>query len=62
MAIRLAIFYYGGSWLDKKLGTEPWLAAAGILLAIGLSFHHLITELLKSNGGRTEGSSKKNGE
>ncbi|KUK11108.1 MAG: hypothetical protein XD50_0553 [Clostridia bacterium 41_269] len=58
MAIRLAIFYYLGRWADEKLGTNPWLTLVGILLAIGMSFHHLITEFSKLNsggGGGTEG-------
>ncbi|NLO89361.1 MAG: AtpZ/AtpI family protein [Clostridia bacterium] len=50
MAIRLAIFYYLGRWADRKLGTEPWLTLLGILLAIGMSFHHLITEFIKVDG------------
>lgn len=49
MALRLAIFYYAGNWVDTKLGTEPWVAFAGILLAIGMSFHHLITEMMGVN-------------
>ncbi|HHX95499.1 MAG TPA: AtpZ/AtpI family protein [Clostridia bacterium] len=49
MALRLAIFYYGGNWIDGKLGTKPWFAFAGILLAIGLSFHHLLTEMISTN-------------
>ena len=47
MAIRLVIGYYGGQWLDEKLGTDPWITLVGILLAIGLSFHHLISEFSK---------------
>lgn len=58
LAIRLAIFYYGGNWLDRKLGTEPWFAFSGILLAIGLSFHHLITEMMGTKKrGRTDNTS-----
>jgi len=28
-----------GWWLDKKLGTGPWLLVAGALLGIGLGFY-----------------------
>jgi len=51
MAIRLALGFYGGQWLDRRLGTDPWFTLAGVLLAIGLSFHHLITEFSKVNSG-----------
>jgi hypothetical protein len=54
LALRLFIFYYGGDWVDRKLGTEPWIAFAGILLAIGLSFYQLINEMA---GDKTGGSS-----
>jgi len=58
MALRLLIFYYGGNWVDSKLDTEPWFAFSGILLAIGLSFYHLITEMMGTkNGGSTDNTS-----
>ncbi len=30
----LAGGYYGGCWLDKKFGTEPWLLVASLLLCL----------------------------
>lgn len=63
MALRLAIFYYGGNWVDGKLGTEPWFAFSGVLLAVGLSFHHLITEMMgNTKGGSADETSKKEDE
>ena len=63
LAIRLLIFCYGGAWVDKKLGTEPWFAFAGLLLGIGLSFYYLFTELIGPRaGGSAEEPSDGNNE
>ncbi|NLK00274.1 MAG: AtpZ/AtpI family protein [Clostridia bacterium] len=52
IALRLLIGFHAGQWVDKKLGTNQWFTLFGILLAIGLSFYHLISEFLKvDNGG-----------
>jgi F0F1-type ATP synthase assembly protein I len=34
MAICLVGGYYGGSYLDSKFGTEPWLLIATLLLSL----------------------------
>lgn len=33
-ASSLLVGYYGGNWLDSKLGTTPWLMVVGILLGV----------------------------
>lgn len=30
----IAICYFGGSWLDTKFDTEPWLAILGFFLGL----------------------------
>ena len=57
LALRLLIFVYGGRWVDGKLGTEPWFAFAGLLLAIFSSFYYLFTELLGNKAGGKSGES-----
>ena len=37
--------YYGGKYLDAKLGTAPWFAFLGIMLAIIGTFIRLIRDL-----------------
>ena len=37
IAVPLVVFALGGRWLDKKLGTAPWLLLVGILVSIALS-------------------------
>jgi len=48
--ITLAIFLLGGYWLDKLLGTSPWLTLAGILLGLGGSFYMLIRTAIGKDG------------
>lgn len=33
----ILVFTFAGSWLDRRLGTGPWLLLAGVLLGFGLS-------------------------
>lgn len=35
LGLSIAVGYFGGRWLDGKLGTEPWLQWFG--LALGLA-------------------------
>ncbi|MFO7245952.1 MAG: AtpZ/AtpI family protein [Thermaerobacter sp.] len=41
----ILIGYYGGAWLDRRLGTDPWLALAGVALGITAAFRMLWREL-----------------
>ncbi len=45
MAVSLFLGFYGGSSLDKKLGTEPWFLIFGILAGTGLAFYSLFKEI-----------------
>ena len=36
---------YGGQWLDRKLGSSPWLLIVGVLLGAGLSSWSIYTKL-----------------
>jgi|ERR1700693_1330198 ATP synthase protein I len=40
-----------GWWLDKKLGTTPWLLVAGALFGIGLGFYLFFKILMHLNKG-----------
>jgi ATP synthase protein I len=39
---------YGGQWLDRKLGTAPWLLIIGMFLGAGLSFYSMYSKLMKA--------------
>jgi F0F1-type ATP synthase assembly protein I len=40
--VTLLICLFGGQWLDRKLGTYPWLMIAGMMVGGGLGFWSLI--------------------
>ncbi|WP_366923705.1 AtpZ/AtpI family protein [Metallumcola ferriviriculae] len=46
MALSIFLGLYGGSWLDKRLGTSPWFLLTGILLGVAVSFKALLSELM----------------
>ncbi len=45
----LFVGYYGGRWLDGKLGTTPWLALVGMLLGIVAGFRVLLRDVLRES-------------
>jgi F0F1-type ATP synthase assembly protein I len=42
----LLVFTFAGSWLDKRLGTGPWLLLAGVALGFGLSSFWIYRQLV----------------
>jgi F0F1-type ATP synthase assembly protein I len=45
-AAGLMLFTFAGSWLDKRLGTSPWLLLAGVMLGFGLSSAWIYRQLV----------------
>lgn len=45
LAVAVVVFLWGGSVLDKKLGTEPWLTIVGFFLVI-FSFVLIVRQIL----------------
>jgi F0F1-type ATP synthase assembly protein I len=37
---------YLGQWLDRRLGTTPWLLILGVFLGAGASFYSMYTKLM----------------
>ena len=37
---------YLGQWLDRKLGTAPWLLIAGVFIGAGASFYSMYSKLM----------------
>ena len=35
IAVAIAIGYFGGNYLDHKLGTRPWLTIFGLVVGVG---------------------------
>jgi F0F1-type ATP synthase assembly protein I len=54
----VALFFLGGTFLDGKLGTDPWLTVAGALLGVALGMYLLIRRVLGTSDsqGRDGGS------
>ena len=42
IAVAIFIGYLGGRFLDRKLGTEPWISYAGLLAGIGAAIKALM--------------------
>ena len=42
IAVAVFIGYYGGRFLDRKLGTDPWISYAGLLAGIGAAIKALV--------------------
>lgn len=56
VAVPLVVFAVGGRYLDRVLGTKPWLFLAGLLIAIVLSMVGLIRKaisIFRSAGAST---------
>ena len=45
-AVSIVVFLYLGQWLDRKLGTAPWLLLAGVFIGAGGSFYSMYRRLM----------------
>ena len=45
-AASIVLFLYLGQWLDRKLGTAPWLLLACVFLGAGGSFYGMYRKLM----------------
>ena len=48
-AVSILVFLYLGQWLDRKLGTAPWLLIIGMFLGAGASFYSMYRKLMAAN-------------
>ena len=46
LAMCLLAGVYAGQWLDKKLGSAPWLLVTGVFVGAGLSFYSIYVKLM----------------
>ncbi|HET7462192.1 MAG TPA: AtpZ/AtpI family protein [Longimicrobium sp.] len=42
----ILVFTFLGSWLDRRLGTGPWLLLIGVMLGFGLSAFWIYRQLV----------------
>lgn len=45
-AASIIVFLYLGQWLDRKLGTAPWMLLIGVFLGAGASFWNMYRKLM----------------
>ena len=45
-ALAILVFLYLGQWLDRKLGTAPWLLIVGVFTGAGLGFYSMYRKLM----------------
>jgi F0F1-type ATP synthase assembly protein I len=45
-ALSTLMFLFGGSWVDGKLGSEPWFTLAGALVGASAGFWWMIRDLV----------------
>ncbi len=50
----ILIGVFGGQWLDKKFGTNPWLMMAGLFLGAGAGFYNLFRVAVWKNQKKEE--------
>lgn len=53
-ALAVALFMAAGRWLDKRIGTDPYLTVVGAFVGGAAGFYSLYVGLVK--GQRTKGS------
>ncbi|GAC1652028.1 MAG: hypothetical protein NVS4B3_13650 [Gemmatimonadaceae bacterium] len=44
-ALALVLFAFAGQWLDRRLGTAPWLLISSIFLGGGGAFYSMVRSL-----------------
>jgi F0F1-type ATP synthase assembly protein I len=49
LGLSVLVGVLGGQWLDTRLGTEPWLMVAGLVLGAVAGFRTLWRALAKAN-------------
>jgi len=51
LAAAVLLGFWGGYWLDKKLGSAPWLMLGGAAGGLALGFYLVAKELFPKDGG-----------
>ena len=57
-AASILLFAYAGQWLDRRLGTGPWLLIVGVFLGAGGAFYSMYRKLTASQEEQDKGSGR----
>lgn len=52
LAAAVALGVFGGQWLDKRFGTEPWLTVVGALLGTAAGFREMFRLVAQLGSGK----------
>ena len=47
-AAAIIVFLFGGQWLDRKLGTDPWFLIIGVFTGASAAFYSMYRKLMKA--------------
>jgi F0F1-type ATP synthase assembly protein I len=53
---------YLGQWLDRRLGTAPWLLIVGVFLGAAASFYSMYTKLMAAQAREDAARAARRGE
>ena len=58
----IVLFLFAGQWLDRKLGTAPWLLIAGVFVGASAGFYSMykrvMNDLEREKQAKQQGASK----
>jgi ATP synthase protein I len=54
-AASVLLFGYAGQWLDRRLGTGPWLLIIGVFLGAGGAFYSMYRKLMAAQADQDGG-------
>jgi F0F1-type ATP synthase assembly protein I len=46
LALSIVAFLFLGQWLDRRLGTDPWLTMLGVFVGAGAAFYSMYRRLM----------------
>lgn len=58
-AVSIVAFLYLGQWLDRKLGTAPWLLIIGVFTGAGAAFYSMYRKLMAAQAREEAASAER---
>ena len=58
-ALSIIVFLYAGQWLDRKLGTAPWLLIIGVFTGAGAAFYSMYRKLMAAQAREEAASAER---
>lgn len=61
LAAAVVVGYFLGVWLDRELGTSPWIMIAGVLLGAAAGFIEMVRLLERAGAGGARARRRREG-